>query len=146
MLPIIWLNHPEFPDFNVEIVQIFYNAYSTPKSFFVEKDFDSWDPKIHGPCNYLDIFYVAVLIDKCGTIKHYPLAMFLNSISKNTRSSVTGKIDNRIPPSSSDSVITSKKKKISVPHLKSKQKNIFYLLKQRMMQCLRLCQKDLPLY
>ena len=41
MLPINWLNHRGVPYFNVEIVQNFYNACHTPKSFFVEKDFDS---------------------------------------------------------------------------------------------------------
>ena len=53
-----------------------YNAYYKPKSFFVEKYFDSWDPKIHGPRNYLQIFYVAALIEEFGTTNHYPLAMF----------------------------------------------------------------------
>ena len=76
MLPINWLNHRKFPDVNVEIVQNFYNAYCTPKSFFVEKDFDIWDPKIHSPRNYLQGFYVDALIDKFGITKHYPLAMF----------------------------------------------------------------------
>ena len=53
-----------------------------PKSFFVEKDFESEDPKIHGPLNYLQSFYVADLIDECGTNKHYPLSMFINGIKK----------------------------------------------------------------
>ena len=56
MLHINWLNHCEVPYINVDIVQNFYNAYSTPKSLFVEKYSDSWDPKIHGPRNYLQIF------------------------------------------------------------------------------------------
>ena len=38
MLPINWLNLWEVRDVNVKIVQNLYNAYSTPKSFFVEKD------------------------------------------------------------------------------------------------------------
>ena len=74
MLPINWLNHRGVPDVKVEIVQILYNAFRTPKTF-VEKDLDSWDPKIHGPNNYLHSFYVAALIDKFGTTNHYPLAM-----------------------------------------------------------------------
>ena len=49
---------------------------------FVEKDFESWDPKIHSPRYYLQGFYVAALIDKRGTNKHYPLAMFRNNIYK----------------------------------------------------------------
>ena len=56
MLPINWLNNREVPDVNVDIVQNFYNAYCTPKYFFIEKDFDSWDPKIHGPRNYIQSF------------------------------------------------------------------------------------------
>ena len=56
MLPINWLNHQEVPDINVEIAQNFYNAYCTTRYFFVEKYFDIWDPKIHGPRNYLQIF------------------------------------------------------------------------------------------
>ena len=51
-----------------------------PKSFVVEKGFDSWDTKIHGPRNYLNIFYVVAIIDKFGTTKHYPHAMFRNDI------------------------------------------------------------------
>ena len=50
--------------------------------YFVEKDFESWDPKIHGPCNYLQNSYVDAPINKCKTNKHYPLAMFRNGISK----------------------------------------------------------------
>ena len=52
--------------------------------FVVEKYFETWDPKIHGPRNYLQSFYVAALIDEFGTNKHYPLAMFRNGIYKNT--------------------------------------------------------------
>ena len=123
----------------------FYNAYSTPKSFFVEKDFDSWYPKIHGPRNYLQSFYVAAIVDKCGTAKHYPLAMFRNGILKNTRSSVTGKMDDGIPLSPSDSAMTSKKNKNRRATFKIQLKKN-YLLKQRIMQCLRQGQKYLPLY
>ena len=97
MLPINCLNHRNVPDVNVEIVQEFYNAYSTPKSFLVERDYDSWDPEIHGPRIYLQSYHVNALIDKFSTKKHYPLAMFRNGISKKTRSSVTGKMDDRIP-------------------------------------------------
>ena len=53
-----------------------------PKSFFVEKDLESWGPKIHGTCNYLQSFYVAAPIDKCRNNKNDPLAMFRNNILK----------------------------------------------------------------
>ena len=76
MIPIDWLNNCEVTYVNVEIVQNFYNAYPMPKPFLAEKYFDSWDPKIQGPSNYIQSFYVTTLIDKCGTYKNYPLTMF----------------------------------------------------------------------
>ena len=42
--------------FSVDITRNFYNSYHPQKSFFVEKYFESWDPKIHGPHNYLQSF------------------------------------------------------------------------------------------
>ena len=80
MIPINWLNYHKVPDVNVEIAQFFNNANCTPKSVFVEKDSNGWDPKIHGPRNYIQIFYVAAPIDECRTNNHYPLAMFQNGI------------------------------------------------------------------
>ena len=56
MLPIKWLHIHEVTDFNVKITQMFYNAYCMPKYFCDEKYFNSWDPKIHGPHNYLHSF------------------------------------------------------------------------------------------
>ena len=88
-----------------------YNANCTPTSFFVEKDFESWDPKIHGPRNYLLNIYVAAIIDKHGTNRHYPIAIFRNYIYINTRSSYKGKINNGKPSSSSDYEMASKIKK-----------------------------------
>ena len=76
MLTINWVNHHAVPDVKVEMLKNYFNAYRTPKYVFVEKDFESWDTKIHGPRNYLQSFCVAALIDKCGTTKHYPPAMF----------------------------------------------------------------------
>ena len=54
---------------------------------------------------------MAALIDGYGTTHHYPLAMFQNSISKRIISSITGNIDDVIPPSDSDSAMTSMKNK-----------------------------------
>ena len=122
----------------MEIAQNFYNAYCRPKSFFAEKDFGSWDPKIHGPPNNLQILYVEDIVYECGTAKHYPLAIFWNGISKNTILSVMGKMDDGIPSLSSYSSITSKKNKNLRATFKSKFKNIVYILNQRMMHCLRL--------
>ena len=85
MLPINWLEYREFADVNVEITKNFYNAYCMQNLFVVEKYCESWDPQIHGPSNDLQSFYVAALIEKCGTDTYYPLAMFQNGISKKTR-------------------------------------------------------------
>ena len=68
-------------------------------------------------------------------MKHYPLEMFRNGISKNTRSSVIGMIDDGIPSSSSDSAMTSKENKNRRATSKIQMKIYFYLLKQRMMYC-----------
>ena len=79
--------------------------------FLIEKYFDSSDPEIHSPRNYLQSFYVAAIIDKCKKTKHYPLALFRNYISERIRSSVTRNMDDGTPLSSSDSAMKSKKKK-----------------------------------
>ena len=54
---------------------------------------------------------MADLIDKCGTAKHYSLAIFKNDISTNTILSIIGKMDDGIPPSFYDFAITPKRKK-----------------------------------
>ena len=66
MLHLNWLEYQEVPDVNMEIARNLYNAYCTPKHVFVERYFDRWDPKIHGPYNYLQSFYVDALIDEYG--------------------------------------------------------------------------------
>ena len=109
MLPINWLSHREVTDVKVDIVKSLYNAYFTPKSFSFEKYFDNWDPKIHSPHEYLYSFYVASLINKYGTTKHYTLAIFRNGIPKNMRSSGRDKMNDGIPSSSSDSSMTAEK-------------------------------------
>ena len=76
MLPIKWSNYHEIPYVNVEIAQFFYNAYCIPKYIFTEKYFNIWDHKIYSPINYLQSFYVAALIEECGTSKNHPLEMF----------------------------------------------------------------------
>ena len=146
VLTINWLNYHEVPNVNVEITQNFYTAYCTPKSFFVEKYFDSWDPKIHSPRNYLHIFYVANPIDECSTNKLYPLAMFRNGISKKTISSYIGMMDDGIPSTSSDSAMTSKEIKNPRVTFKIQMKYIFYILKQMMMHCLIIGFKNLSFY
>ena len=109
----------------MKISENLYNANCTPKYFFVEKDFESWDTKIHIPRNYLQSFYVAALIDKYGTNNHYPLEMFRNNIYKKTISSYKGTMNNGTPLSSSDSEMASKTRKrfvkISMPRLTKKE-------------------------
>ena len=79
ILPKTWLEYLQYEEVYVEISENLYNANCTP-IVFVEKDFESWDPKIHRPHNYLQSFYVVALNDKCGTNIHYPLAMFIYGI------------------------------------------------------------------
>ena len=82
MLPIKWLKYFEVLDVNMEIAQNLYNVYCMLKYIFVGNDFDSQDPKIRGPCIHLQFFYVAALIEECGTNNHYTLAIFRNSMQK----------------------------------------------------------------
>ena len=97
MIPKTWLEYLQYDEVDVEISEILYNPNCTTKTFFVERNFESWYPKIHGPRNYLQSFYVATLIDKCGTNKNYPLSMFRNGIYKKTRSSYKGRMNDRAP-------------------------------------------------
>ena len=92
----------------MEISKKLYNANCTSKYFFVEKYFESWDPKIHCPRNYLQIFYVAAHIERYGTKKHCPLAAFKKWYIKKTRSSYKGTVIDGAPYSSSDSKMASK--------------------------------------
>ena len=113
MIPKTWLEYQQYSDVHVEITQNFYNAYCTQKYFFVEKDFESWYPKIHGPRNYLQSFQVASLTEVYGNEKQYPFEMFLNSISKNTRSHYKGTKNNGNSLSYSDSEMEYKVEKKS---------------------------------
>ena len=69
------------------------------------------------------------LIDKCGTTKHYPLAMFLNGISKNTRSSYKGTMNDGLSFSSSDFEMAYKVKKNLHSTFENKIKLYCYYLK-----------------
>ena len=70
------LNHRKVPDANLGILETFLRRLPYAKIFYVEKEFESWDPKILGPCNYLQSFYVADIIDKRGITNHYALVMY----------------------------------------------------------------------
>ena len=112
MLPKTCLKYLQYKEVDVDITENLYNANCKPKPFFIEKYFESWYPKIHGPCHCLQSFYVAALIDECGTNNHYPLAMFRNSVSKKTISSYKCTMNNGTPLLSSDSEMASKIKEI----------------------------------
>ena len=100
--------------------------------FFVERYFESSDPKIHGPRNYLQGFYVAALINKYETTDHYTPVMYRNGISKETISSVTDKMEDGIPLSSSDSATASKRRKNRRDRFNFQIKKNLYLSKHRM--------------
>ena len=63
MLTKTWLEYQLYEGVHVEITQNLYNSYCTPKSFYVDKYFESWDTKIHGIRNYFQSFYVSALIE-----------------------------------------------------------------------------------
>ena len=69
ILPSKWLFLLQFEKIGDAIYENFQNASCTPIQFFVEENLNSWHPKTHGPCNYLQIFYLAALIHKCGEKK-----------------------------------------------------------------------------
>ena len=52
------------------------NACCTPMQFFVKENLGGWHPKTHGPCNYLQSFYLAALIHKCGGKNNINLLRF----------------------------------------------------------------------
>ena len=66
ILPSRWLFLLKFDNFGDAIYENFQNASCTPMQFFVEENLVTWNPKTHGPCNYLQSFYLVALIHKCG--------------------------------------------------------------------------------
>ena len=66
IFPSRWLYLLKFDNFGDAIQEFFHNASCTPMQFFVEENLDSWHPKTHGTRNYLQSFYLAALIHKCG--------------------------------------------------------------------------------
>ena len=76
ILPSRWLFLLKFDKIGDAIHEHFQNARYTPIQFFVEETLDSWNPKTHGPCNYLQSFYLASLIHECGEINNIHLPRF----------------------------------------------------------------------
>ena len=90
MLPKMWLTAAKFfPDEDTrdEIRDYFLSAILTDGAFFVEDDFPDWNPKIHGPRNFLQSFYIAALAHKSGRLKDFPMADTRYGLSQETRSS-----------------------------------------------------------
>ena len=111
-MPSKWIDLLKYESISDKIYENLQNDSCTPIKYFVEKFFNSWHPKTHGPRNYLQIFYLAALIQKCGGKKHYPFAEFQNVISrKGTRSSHNKRMNNGTSPSSSDNETTPKFRK-----------------------------------
>ena len=108
-MPSRWLFLLKFDKIGDEIHEIFKNASCTPIQIFVEANLDSWNPKTHGPRNYLQSFYLADLIHKCG--KKNPLAEIRNfTAGRRTRSSQKERDNNGTSLSSSDDETTPKYK------------------------------------
>ena len=78
MLPSRWLYLLKFDNFGDAIHEKFQNSSYTPMQFSVEENLVSWHPKTYGPRNYLQSFYLAALIHKCGGGKQYPYAEIRN--------------------------------------------------------------------
>jgi hypothetical protein len=109
MLPKMWLRAQKaFPleEVRIEITDLFLSAILTSLAFFVEDDFKEWNPKIHGPRNFLQSFYVAALAYDAGSLKDYPMANTHKGILQETRSS-TNEVMNIEYESESESSVAS---------------------------------------
>eukprot|EP00978_Attheya_sp_CCMP212_P038892 scaffold197238_cov26-Attheya_sp.AAC.2 len=90
MLPPMWLSAQKrfpFKEVRDEITDLFLSAILTSVEFFVEDDFKDWNPKIHGPRNFLQSFYIAALAYDAGSLKDYPMANKRKGVLQETRSS-----------------------------------------------------------
>ena len=65
-MPSKWIDLLKYENIGDEIYENLQKACCTSIEFFGEEKFDNWHPKTHGPCNYLQSFYLAALIQKCG--------------------------------------------------------------------------------
>ena len=76
ILPPQWIALLKYEYFSDKIYDNIQNASCTPIKFFVEENFDSWHPKTHSSRNYLQSFYLAALIQKCGKKNNIHLQSF----------------------------------------------------------------------
>ena len=128
MLPINWLNHREVPYFNVKIVQNFYNAYCTLKYFLLRNISRVRIPKPTALVIVFRVFMWTLSVINAGSRIIIHMQCFEMVSKKKTRSSVTGNMENAIPSLSSDSTMTSKKKKNLLATFKIQMKNHVYIL------------------
>ena len=126
ILPSIWLCLLQFETIGEEIYENLQNAYFTPLEFFVEKNFDIWDHKIHAPRYYLQSFYLAALIQKRGKkiIIHFRVSKWY--LKKRTISSYNETMNNGTSSLSSDYETTPKFKKSFGKNINSKS-NVFMI-------------------
>ena len=66
ILPSKWIDLLKYESISDKIYENLQNSSCTPINYFVEENFNSWHPKTHGPRNYLQSFYLAALVQKCG--------------------------------------------------------------------------------
>ena len=95
----------------MDITETLYNANCTPKSFLLRNISRVGIPKSTVLVIFFGVFMWPISLMNVGPIKDYPLETFRNGISKSTRSSYKGKMNDGTPSSSSDSEMASKIKK-----------------------------------
>ena len=108
MLPKTGLDYIQYEEVDVEISENVYNANCTPKYFFVKRYFESWDPKIHGPRNYLQIFMWPLSFINAGPISIIHLQCLETVYIKRQDCLMKGTINDGTPSSSSYSEMASK--------------------------------------
>ena len=81
ILPSRWLYLLQFEELSDAIYENFQNASCTPINVFIEENLDSWYPKTHSTCNYLQSFYLDPPIHKCEK-KQYPFAERRNMVTR----------------------------------------------------------------
>ena len=74
MLPSRWKYLLEYDIIGDKICANFQNTCCTPIEFLVEENLGNWNPRTHGPHNYLQSFYLAALIQKFRGKNQYPYA------------------------------------------------------------------------
>ena len=137
MLRINWLNNCEVTDVNVGILENFYNTFRTP-TFLLRNISRVGIPKYRVLVITLRFFIWPLSLINAG-LRIIIQLKYIEMVSPKRRDHLLQEIWTmgvlRHP------LILQwhpRQRKIAVPRLKSKWKNMFYLLKQSMMHCLRL--------